>query len=127
MTGELDCETCGACCCNPQENREEGYVDYVEIGRRDRLYRRKTLLERFAVENAEGQLHLRIVGQDQRCAALTGTVGRDVSCEIYPYRPAPCRRVEPGDAECLLARRERGVDPDSTREKVADGRKRRCR
>ena len=33
----FDCQTCGACCCNPDENRAERYVDYVEVTERHSL------------------------------------------------------------------------------------------
>ena len=87
----------------------EGYVDYVEIGRRDRLFRRRDLLKRYAVENAAGTLHLRLVGSQQRCVALKGPLGQKVSCALYALRPEPCRRVKAGNAECLKARQERGI------------------
>ncbi len=102
---ELDCQACGACCCNSQENIDEGYVDYVEITRRDRLFRRAELRRRFAVKNERGAYHLRLVGDEQRCAALVGTLGRHVQCRIYALRPEPCRRVKAGNGECLRARR----------------------
>ena len=28
---DLDCQRCGACCCNTDENRAEGYVWYVQF------------------------------------------------------------------------------------------------
>lgn len=106
---ELDCQRCGACCCNPQENIDEDYIDYVEIRARDPLLRRPDLLDRFSVRNSAGELHLRIVGQEQRCAALEGEVGRQVRCRIYPHRPNPCRKVKAGDRECHQIRKERGL------------------
>ena len=106
---ELDCQRCGACCCNRQENIDEDYVDYIAIGPRDALFRRKEMLARFAVRNGAGELHLKILGKDQRCAALTGELGRRVQCRIYTLRPHPCRRVQAGDRECLRARVERGL------------------
>ncbi len=105
-----DCQACGACCCNPDENRAEDYLDYVEVKRRTPLGRRPDLLQRFTVINDKGERHLRLIGAEQRCAALSGTLGRAVSCRIYQIRPAGCRRVEPGSRECLRDRRERGID-----------------
>ncbi|HEY3594669.1 MAG TPA: YkgJ family cysteine cluster protein [Polyangiaceae bacterium] len=105
---DFDCMKCGACCVNPETNRREGYVDYVEVKPRDTIRRRPELLRRFTVVNDEGQTHLRL-DVHQRCAALRGKLGREVRCEIYAFRPAGCRRVEAGSPGCLQARSERGI------------------
>lgn len=99
---------CGACCVNPETNRREGYVDYVEVKPKDLLRRRPELVRRYTVINDQGQMHLKLDAQ-QRCAALRGSVGRQVRCEVYAFRPQGCRRVEPGSPGCLQSRRERGV------------------
>jgi uncharacterized protein len=39
-----------------------------------------------------------------RCAALTGTVGKQVGCGIYEWRPSPCREFEEGSDACNRAR-----------------------
>jgi Fe-S-cluster containining protein len=36
--------------------------------------------------------------------ALRGAIGKRVACTIYHHRPSPCRRVQPGDANCLRYR-----------------------
>ena len=102
-----DCQTCGACCCNPDENRAEGFVDYVEVRRREPLARDRALARRLTVINSAGQRHMKLKGD--RCAALTGTLGRSVSCTIYELRPQGCRRVEAGGRRCLQYRKERGI------------------
>ena len=107
---EFDCQTCGACCCNSDENRAEKYVDYVEVPRRSMLAQRRSLVRKLTVVNAQGERHMRLVGKDQRCIALAGQLGENVSCTIYELRPPACRRVEPGSEECLRDRRERGID-----------------
>lgn len=107
----LDCQTCGACCCNLAVNRDAGLEEYVEVTARDSLFLVPELLERWAVRSEDGSWHLKVVGGD-RCAALSGVLGRRVSCELYALRPAPCRSVEPGSAECLEARAERGLSVD---------------
>lgn len=109
-TPDLDCQRCGACCCNSAENRAEGFRDYVEITRRDALFRDAEARARWAVDNADGVPHLRLVGGDQRCAALEGRLGVRVKCAIYDLRPAGCRRVNAGTAECFAARQSRGID-----------------
>lgn len=104
----FDCRACGACCCNRDENRAEGFSDYVEVTPRDALFLVPDLLEQHAVKNAAGEWHLKLTA-DQRCVALEGKLGRRVSCAIYALRPKGCRRVEPGTPECLEARAERGI------------------
>jgi Fe-S-cluster containining protein len=105
-----DCLRCGACCCNPQENRLEGYRDYIAVTPRDRaLWSRPHLLRRYTVTNDRGEVHMKLVGEEQRCAALLGSVGRRVECAIYAQRPRGCRRVEPGDKRCMQDRAEREI------------------
>lgn len=110
MDDELDCQTCGACCCNSDENRAEKFVDYVEVPKRARLQLHRPLLRKLTVVNAQGERHMRLVGKEQRCIALEGGVGAEVRCTIYELRPPACRKVEPGSDECLRDRRERGID-----------------
>ncbi len=105
----FDCQSCGACCCNPAENRAEMYFDYVEVGARSALARKPELLRRFTVLNARGERHMKLIGKEQRCAALDGELGSSVSCRIYRLRPPGCRKVEAGSKMCLQYRRERGV------------------
>lgn len=106
----FDCQACGACCCNTDENRAERYLDYVEVAPRAALQRRPDLIRRLTVLNRKGERHMRLRGAEQRCAALEGALGVRVSCTIYPLRPASCRTVRPGSKECLRDRRERGID-----------------
>lgn len=105
----LDCQSCGACCCNPDENRAEGFVDYIEVGRGERLSRKRELLRRFTVLNARGERHMKLAGAEQRCAALQGALGKRVACLIYEDRLAGCRQVEAGSRRCLQYRGERGL------------------
>jgi Fe-S-cluster containining protein len=108
-----DCVTCGACCCNPNENRRTGYVDYVQVTDRDVPLRRNLeALRTWAVRNEDGEWHLRLKDEEQRCAALQGELGVQVGCTIYALRPRACRHVQAGDPYCLRARRERGIDPE---------------
>ncbi len=46
-----------------------------------------------------------------RCAALGGTVGLQVACSIYEWRPAPCREFAAGSDACDQARRRHGLAP----------------
>lgn len=105
----FDCQTCGACCCNTDENRAEAYVDYVEVKPRMPLSRQPALLRKLTVVNGKGERHMKLTGKEQRCIALEGALGRQVSCTIYELRPSACRIVKPGSKECLRDRRERGI------------------
>ena len=44
-----------------------------------------------------------------RCTALTGTVGQQVGCSIYPPRPAPCHDLQEGSDGCNRARAKLGL------------------
>jgi Fe-S-cluster containining protein len=105
---ELDCQRCGACCTNPSENIAEGVTSYVEIEPGDPILRKKDLVKKLVVLDAEGVPHMRLTA-DGRCLALNGAVGRRVTCTIYHHRPSPCRRVEAGSKLCLRYRADRGL------------------
>jgi Fe-S-cluster containining protein len=106
----FDCRSCGACCCNTDENRAERFIDYVEVTPRSALSKHPALLRRLTVLNDHGERHLRLRGAEQRCIALDGRVGHKVSCSIYELRPGACRRVQPGSRECRRDRRQRGIE-----------------
>ena len=106
--GVLDCVTCGACCTNPDENRREGFVHYVEVAAGEALLSKRDLLKRYTVVDERGVVHLRL-DPSGRCVALRGKLGVDVHCTIYSTRPRGCRLVEAGSKRCLLAREERGI------------------
>jgi hypothetical protein len=104
----LDCQACGACCCNAAENEREGRFDYVPIEPGTALLSRSDLLRKFVIFNEAGEPHLRM-NKEGRCQALLGALGRNVSCSIYHHRPRACRTVQPGDGDCVRARSERGL------------------
>lgn len=108
MSVEYDCQRCGACCCNPSENVAEGYTAYVSVEKGDEIVRRKDLMKKFVTADEDGRLHLRLA-PDGRCLALKGALGKSVKCDIYHYRPSPCRRVQAGDKLCLRYRADRGL------------------
>lgn len=115
MSDSLDCQRCGACCCNLPSNQAEGFIDWVEIEPRAPLLRRADLVKKLVRFSDDGTPHLRQVSGAQRgatmsCIALRGALGRDVSCSIYHLRPQPCRTVQPGDGSCLEARAAHGID-----------------
>jgi Fe-S-cluster containining protein len=99
----LDCRACGACCA--PELRLPFYV-----GLRAADLRRLTPRWRAAhVGRASILTKLDPVGRCV-CVALRGTLGRRVSCGIYPRRPGPCRSLRAGSAACHKARRQAGLE-----------------
>lgn len=95
---ELDCATCGACC------REA--FDVVAVAPDDPMGEHPGLVN----AHLDGWRSMRRVpcGGGTRCAALSGPA--PWRCTIYPDRPAPCRELTAGDADCLEARRRVGLD-----------------
>jgi Fe-S-cluster containining protein len=107
---EYDCVTCGACCYNPDDNRDLEYIDYIEIEARDRIMKKPDLVRRLVVLDKDFLPHMRL-NHHQRCVALTGRLGVEVGCSIYLDRPSPCRTFKAGSKHCKQYRKERGVDP----------------
>jgi Fe-S-cluster containining protein len=103
-----DCTRCGACCQNPDDNVAEGYTFYLAIEDGAPLLRDAKLVSRLVMHDADGKPHLRLESNG-RCLALRGKIGRQAVCTIYDVRPQGCRKLQPGDARCEQARRERGV------------------
>lgn len=99
-----DCQTCAACC-------RHGY-DVVPVTRQD-LVPLRTKPE--LIENKNGFLHLRRIGNPSSCAALetSHSVTTDRStlflCRIYEDRPAACGDLARGSAACLTARKRVGL------------------
>jgi hypothetical protein len=104
---DLDCQHCGACCHNSAENLREGSRDWIEVDSDETLVRRRRAAA-LLVRGADDRLHMKLV-DGGRCIALRGSIGARVTCSIYDVRPRPCRRVQPGDPDCMRARAERGV------------------
>jgi uncharacterized protein len=86
-----DCRGCGACCAFSAEWPRFSLEDEAAIARIPVHYLDET--------------HGRMRCHGDRCAALEGEVGTETSCAIYALRPDVCRACQPGDAECLMARR----------------------
>jgi Fe-S-cluster containining protein len=105
----FDCVTCGACCYNPNDNRELDYIDYIEIETSDRIMRKPELVRRLVVLDDDLIPHMRL-NHHQRCVALTGRLGVKVGCSIYHDRPDICRRFSAGSKKCKELRKERGID-----------------
>jgi Fe-S-cluster containining protein len=105
---DYDCVTCGACCYNPENNRELGFIDYVEIDPSDRIMKKPELVRRLVVLDDDLVPHMRL-DHLHRCAALTGRLGVKVGCSIYHDRPEMCRTFKAGSKKCKELRKERGL------------------
>lgn len=96
------CTACGACCASfrvdfsVQELQEHG--GEVPSGLAAEVNAR--------IVRMRGTDH-----QPPRCAALSGTLGANIGCGIYEWRPAPCREFAEGSEACNLARRRHGLEP----------------
>ena len=95
MAGTHPCLSCGACCAafrvdfSVYESQEHG--GRAPLG----------LIEPVT------EFTCRLRGTDYarpRCAALTGTVGQQVACGIYEWRPSPCREFAAGSDACNRVR-----------------------
>jgi Fe-S-cluster containining protein len=109
MPSAPDCLTCGACCASPFEGG-----GYIRLDREEEVRLGRLGLPVFEIisdpEDRLAMLGTRRNGEDVCvCIALTGTVGRRVSCSIYEARPALCRQFEAGSPECHDARRAFGM------------------
>jgi Fe-S-cluster containining protein len=91
----FDCRACGACCAFSAEWPRFTTEDDADLARLPPEY----------VDDARGRMRCR----GDRCAALRGVVGVEAACAVYADRPEVCRACEPGDGECLLARRRFGL------------------
>jgi Fe-S-cluster containining protein len=105
---ELDCRSCGAC-CGPDRDVAT-YVDVwsKDIARLSPRWRRENVYAND--EGTQGSIRTKYDPAGKTvCVALRGTVGAQVSCEIYERRPDVCSSFRAGGRECLVARRERGL------------------
>lgn len=91
----LDCRSCGACCAYSAEWPRFSLESEEAIAR----------IPPALVDDVHGRMRC----EGDRCAALAGEVGVATACTIYADRPDVCRACEPGDPECLTARRRYGL------------------
>jgi Fe-S-cluster containining protein len=93
----FDCQTCGACCATDASWPRFSVESDAELDR----------IPAALVDDSLGRM--RCVGD--RCAALSGEIGKKTGCTIYAIRPIVCRDCQPGDPECLIARAKHGIGP----------------
>ena len=115
MSGALDCRKCGACCTsvawNPASAVQRPFADMTDDEAEKLETKRPGLVtlcqpEGWTFEEPRFAMAIKKNDPRGRCVALTGTVGKRVSCSIYEDRPAGCRSFEPGGEECLEIRRK---------------------
>ncbi len=99
----INCVECGACCRTAEPLRA-----FIPLTRAD--VRRLPVLYQTAITTSDsGYDYLRTGPDKRRCVALTGTIGKEVSCDMYDDRPDVCRRYERGGWQCLQVRKDEGL------------------
>jgi Fe-S-cluster containining protein len=98
QTEESPCTTCGACCASFRVSFyfAEAIANHLPETAVERINDRYSCM---AGTNSEAP----------RCMALKGEVGESTVCSVYAQRPSPCREVQPGDSQCLIARAKHGL------------------
>jgi len=91
----FDCVTCGLCCAY-----SESWP--VFIGEKDGQGIPDELID-FA--------HGRMLSFGNRCAALDGKLGCEVSCSVYEKRPLVCREFQAGSEDCKMVRNSFKSEP----------------
>jgi len=89
-----DCQRCGGCCAWSE-------TWPVLMGPRDGEGIPDDLID---FDNERMQSH------GHRCAALDGVIGTRVGCDVYDKRPLVCREFQSGSDDCLMVRRELGLE-----------------
>ena len=92
--------------------RAAGRLDYVPVEPGARLLSRRDLVRKFVTQDAR----LRAAPALDRGRPLRRPAGSGRSqarLRDYHLRPNACRRVQPGDSNCLRARAERKIDAAS--------------
>lgn len=115
----LDCQTCGACCCSITPELEwfvdTTWTDERKLGRpfvRLNVIRpTQPGMTATGIRVPHGAIKTKTLGDRTVCVALEGDVGEQVKCSVYAKRPRACRSAcEPGDAVCLGLRKLQGLD-----------------
>ena len=91
------CQNCGACCSYSPDWPRFSLEDDAALAR---------IPPALVAASGSG---MRCIGD--RCAALTGEIGKATACTIYDARPDVCRTCQPGDEECNMARVKHGMPP----------------
>ena len=94
------CQSCGACCAYSPDWPRFSLEDDAALAR---------IPAALVAANGSGMRWA-----SDRCAALSGEIGKSTSCAIYEVRPDVCRACQPGDEECNMARAKYGMAPVAT-------------
>ncbi len=109
---DLNCQKCGACCLDqlivlmPGDDVPFHMVmdkSRVSVEHKGGLPDGLTPLDHCVGKVMRNQFG--------RCVALTGRLGKDVSCSIYESRPRICKVMKKGDWACLEVRMLRHLEP----------------
>ena len=100
-----DCQKCGACCTNHEQDHGYVWLTNHESKQMKRLG--------LTVVRAGGSSFLgtraREGAGNPGCVALRGSVGGPCRCAIYRSRPRNCRQFEVGGSLCKAAREHAGL------------------
>jgi|SRR5579883_1123661 Fe-S-cluster containining protein len=91
------CQSCGACCAYSKEWPRFSLESDADLAR----------IPAELIDDGQGRMRC----HGDRCAALTGEIGRETACSVYPVRPEVCRACAPGDDACRMAREHYGLPP----------------
>jgi Fe-S-cluster containining protein len=98
---DFDCQRCGACCASFRVSFYWAEADDASGGTVPVALTRPLTPHTRCMQGTEAL--------PVRCVALQGEVGRDVRCGIYSQRSSTCKAVQPGDDQCVRARRQHSV------------------
>ena len=102
---DFDCQRCGACCASYRVSFYWGETDDAPGGTVPVALTRSLGPHTRCMQGTEAL--------PVRCVALQGEVGQQVGCAIYAQRASTCKAVQPGDDQCVRARRQHGVGETS--------------
>lgn len=57
--------------------------------------------DQLLVDGDVEEFAMKTEGEDCRCSALTGAIGKKVACTVYDKRPDVCRAAERGSKKCI--------------------------
>lgn len=85
----FDCRSCGGCCAY-----SDTWPEFIEDTDGDGI-------DDALIDMDRGMMRC----NGDRCLALVGEVGKDVSCSVYENRPSVCREFQPGTDGCKQVRK----------------------
>lgn len=94
----VDCLDCGKCCTSKS-------LENISVYATDEEW--EAIPNRYKPILKWQKNHMGFKPHDDGfcCSALSGEVGKKISCDIYEIRPDSCRKFEVGSERCLEARK----------------------